>query len=510
METIKFIIEDLALVLSILMIIHLGKRTLKFHQDSRYNYKDSLSYFKTFYTKHYYILLLIPFIFVMEKWFMQLVYIIFLVGIYIVARPKKQISKLVHTNRMIRIGVFAILFYTAIGTILMMSIEFNHLITLLAIYIMLSPILTIIASLIIYPLELMINKVYHYQANNKLKKFKPYNIGITGSSGKTSVKHYLYDILRNDRITFMSPKSYNTLNGLSMTVNKYLRVNNATMVLEMGATKVNDIDELLDFVTLDMAIVTQITSQHLKSFISLENIINEKMKVVERLSQSGIAILNYDCKEIRDYPIKNNCKVITIGTTADCDYYAKDIDMSLEGLSFTCVYQNNEFKVKSKLLGKYNINNILIAIASSITLGVNLNIITDAISSLEPVNHRLEVTRSNEITIIDDAYNSNPLGFKMALEVLSLAKDKKTIITPGIVDGGEATEAINYDIAIDIARVCDEVILINNPSSSFIHQGLINNGYENIHIVNNFASAKSLVTEGTVLIENDLPDNYFI
>lgn len=510
MEAVKFIIEDLAIVFSALMMIHLTIRTLKYHQQTSYRLHDGITFFKSFYSKHYYFLILIPFIFVLDKWYMQLIYIIYLVTIYILAKPKKQISKLVYTGRIYRLSAFIIIFYTALGTLLLLEIEFNQLISLLAIYVALMPILTYIASSIMHPVELLVNKSYHIAAKSKLKKHQPFVIGITGSSGKTSVKNYIYDILKNSMITYMSPKSYNTLNGLSRTINEFVHVPNANLVLEMGATKLGDIQELVDFVPVNIAIVTQITSQHMRTFLSLENIISEKMKLVESLKADNVAILNYDCKEIRNYKIKSSCKVITIGTTADCDYYAKDIDMSLDGISFTCVTKDEEIKVNTKLVGVYNVNNILAAIATAKQMNVANNIITDAILLIEPVSHRLEVKKDNLITIIDDAYNSNPLGFKMALEVLNLAQGKKTIITPGIVDAGDASESINYDLSIEIAKVCDQVILIDNQSSKFIHQGLVNAGFTNIHVVNNFKSAYVLVTEGTVLIENDLPDNYFI
>ena len=509
-EFILFIIEDLAIVLSVLMMIFLVNQTLKYHQGSSYRLKDGLRYFKSFYTKHYYYLLLIPFIFILDKWYMQLIYLIYLITLYLFTRPKAQISKLVYTSRIWRLCGFIIIFYTALGTILMMNIAFKQLLSLMALYISIMPILTYFASLLMYPIEKLINKFYHIAARRKLKKFQPLVIGITGSSGKTSVKNYIYELLRNSMITYMSPKSYNTLNGLSMTINEYLGVKDAVLVLEMGATKLGDIEELVNFVPVDIAVITQITSQHLQTFISIENIINEKMKLVKSLNDKGIAILNYDCKEIRNYQVKSKGKIITIGTTADCDYYAKDIEMDLDGIRFICVYDNKEMVIKSKLVGRYNVNNILAAIAVARVLHVHDKVIEDGVSLFSSVPHRLEVKKDNVITVIDDSYNSNPLGFKMALEVLNLAQNKKTIITPGIVEAGQASEAINYDLAIDIAKVCDEVILIDNQASKYIHQGLINNNFENIHVVNSFKSAYALVSEGTVLIENDLPDNYFI
>lgn len=509
-ESIKFAIETITLILNGLFIVILIYHGLKIYQDSRYNIRDSLSHIIYFYRKHYYIFLLTVFIFVLDMWYFQLMFSLTLVGIYLLMRKNKQIAKLKFTSRIIRIYVFIIISWTVLGTLLMMKVPFPHLTSFLALLGIFTPILSVLSGIALIPLEGLIAKGYQLKARRKLKKLKPSVIGITGSCGKTSVKNFALELLKENHLTFKSPKSFNTLNGISITINNYLNFENTYLLLEMGATKLKDIEKLVNFTNPQYGIITEIVPQHLKSFVNIDNIILEKMKLVESLPANGIAFLNYDNDYIRNYKLKTNCKIITFGTNDDCDYYATDLDFTLNKTRFTVHYNNKTITAETKLLGRHNVTNLLAAIALAKELGVSDNEIIDGIARIKQVPHRLELKKQDNLTIIDDAYNSNVNGFKNALEVLDLARGYRTLITPGIVDLGKDTYVINYNLSESIAKVCDEVILIENDASKSIYEGLNKLGFENIKLVKSFKEGFALIEKGTVLIENDLPDNYFL
>lgn len=509
-DSIKFAIENLTIIISCLFMLFLIYKCIKYFQDTRYNVTDSLLYIWFFYRKHYYLLLLIPFIFLLYLWYFQLIFSLLVIVIYLTMRKREQISKLRFTPRVIRIYGFMVIAWTALGTLLMMIIDFPQLTSLLGLFIVITPPLAILSGIAITPVELLISKGYQLKAKKKLKEHYPYVIGITGSCGKTSVKNYTYELLKEKHITFQSPKSFNTLNGISITINNYLNFKNVYLILEMGATKLGDIEKLVRFTHPHYGIVTEIVPQHFITFKNIENIINEKMKLVESLPSDGIAFLNYNNKYIRNYKIKNNCRVIKFGTTEDCDYYATDINMTLKGISFIVNFNNKELNIETSLLGSHNITNLVAAIALAIELGINENEVIDAIYRIKPVPHRLQIRTDHNLTIIDDAYNSNVQGFKNALQVLDLARGYRTLITPGIVDMGDETESINYNLSKSIYKICDEVILIDNRASRHIAKGLAELGFKNVKIVGSFKDGFALVEKGTVLIENDLTDNYFL
>ena len=118
-----------------------------------------------------------------------------------------------------------------------------------------------------------------------------------------------------------------------------------------------------------------------------------------------------------------------------------------------------------------------------------------------------------DINIIDDAYNSNPVGSKMAVEVLGLMPGKKIIVTPGMIELGDKQYELNMKFGEYISEVCDEVILVGESQTKPIFDGLMNKNYnkDNIHIINDVKVAFKLMQElkgkeTYVLLENDLPD----
>lgn len=504
-----FLMEDLCIILSAILVVRLLVLNLKIYQDCRYQLKLSASKHLSFLKKNPMILIFIPFLFVLHLWYMQIVFLVYGIYYWIKLRQKRFIRKLRWTPRIIRQSLVLLLGLTVLGTFLMMWIKFSSLQALLMFYAILAGLFVWITGAIMTPVEYGVLLYYKEMAKRKLKKYRPTVIGITGSCGKTTVKNMVFHLICQDMMTEMSEKSYNTVNGLSLTINNYLDKENLVLVLEMGATKVGDIQELVEFCSPEVGIITEISPQHLGTFHTVENIVREKMKLIENLTGRKLAILNYDNPKIREYQVESKVDLVTVGSTPDCTYYATEVMQSLEGISFK-VRGKKELTVKTKLLGSHQVTNLLCAIALALEFGVTVEAIEERILTLQPVSNRLSLKKASDITIIDDSYNSNPSGFVHALEVLSFSKEKKTLITPGIVEAGSKTEEINKTLATEIARVCDEVILIDNLSARFIAQGLTEVGYSNFRIVDKFEKARSLVTEGCLLIENDLPDQYFI
>ena len=240
--------------------------------------------------------------------------------------------------------------------------------------------------------------------------------------------------------------------------------------------------------------------------------------MIEYLPTDGTGVLNRDDELQVNYSLKNKCKILWIGIERkDVDVHASNIKMSNEGTTFEVTFKGDKQKYPfiTKLLGYANIYNILTAIALGREFGITIDQLQNSVKKVKPVEHRLELKKSGDINIIDDAYNSNPIGAKMALEVLSIMPGKKIIVTPGMVELGEKQYELNKLFGQQIADVCDEVILVGEKQTKPIQDGLNDKKYnqKKIHIVNDVKLAFDIINkiktkETYVLLENDLPDTY--
>ena len=200
------------------------------------------------------------------------------------------------------------------------------------------------------------------------------------------------------------------------------------------------------------------------------------------------------------------------------DVYADEIKVDENGSEFMLhIRGEGEIKCKTKLLGVHNISNLLASATAASVLGLSLEQIQSGIAKVEPVEHRLSLIPSKSNTIvIDDAFNSNPVGFRAALDVLKEFKGhRKIIITPGMVELGDMEEDENRKIGEVISDVVDFVILVGKKRTVPIYEGLKNKDFneDNIYRVSSLAEATEVLAKismpgDVVLFENDLPDNY--
>lgn len=437
--------------------------------------------------------------------------------------PKKeQKVKFVYTHRIRRLilasVIIMILFYglTRIIVVRFYS-EWQLILLWLSVIHFLQVDVLFVAFYLMQPIEKLIGLNFIKKAKIKLKEISPEVIGITGSYGKTSTKSILSHILNERFFVCSTPESYNTPFGISRTINERLRKIDQVFVCEMGATKRGDIQELVDMVHPSIGIITEIGPQHLESFQNMTQIIQTKFELIESLPKDGLAVLNYDNRFIRGYQIKNSVKVLTYGLVEeDVDYRAMNVEYGTFGSRFDVVFPNKEIHhFRTKLLGLHNIYNVLAAIVVADHYKLPIVHIQSRIEGLEPIPHRLELKVFDHYTLIDDAFNSNREGFAHALDLLNQFENKKAIITPGMIELGDKHYAINYRLASNIAPVCDLVVLVGKKQTAPIYDGLVEAGYptKQIYVTNHFKDGfqevlNRLQSDFTLLIENDLPDQY--
>ena len=376
-----------------------------------------------------------------------------------------------------------------------------------------------IANMIDAPLNKLAYFYYLTKAKKKLKEHGRLEIiGITGSYGKTSSKNILNEILSSKYITRATPKNYNTPYGIMLTINNYLDKFDEVLITEMGAYTRGDIKKLCDFVKPKYGILTVIGEAHMETFGSQKNIQKAKFELIESLPSDGVAILNMDDKLQVDYKLKNNVPVKWIAIdNKDADVYATNVKCGKSGMSFDCHFNGDKVHLKTRLLGSYNIYNILASVALGLEMGIDINDIKASVSALKSTEHRLELKKVGDIYMLDDAYNSNPVGASGALDVLKDMYGTRVVVTPGMVELGKLEKEKNYEFGKKIATSCDYVILIGEKKTKVIYDALIDSKFDkdNIFILNRVSDAYNVINalkeDGVdiyALFENDLPDMY--
>ena len=423
-------------------------------------------------------------------------------------------NKLVFTKRMIRFIIT--LFLTSFSLFFLVNFFIKNFLLILlnyAILLIFAPFLLIFCHFLLIPVEILIKKIYFNKAKNKLKKHALIKIGITGSYGKTSTKQILAQILEKEYKVCVSPKNFNTPMGLTKTILENLD-DHDVLIAEMGARNKGDIEVLTKMIKPSYGIITTIGPAHIESFKNLQTIEQTKYELAQNLGEDGIMIFNGDNKSgKRLYSFYQGEKYLT------CDEegfaYARNIEVSGEGSTFDMVIDNKTLTCSTPLLGKCNINNIVTAATLAYILGIKDEDIVSAIKMLKPTAHRLELIKANNLTIIDDSYNSNLTGASEALNVLAKFSGNKIVITPGFVEMGHEQSQANFKLGYMIADVADFLIIMNETNKNDIFSGAISHNFEknNIFYANSRKQQKEILsvitTAGSVvLFENDLPDNY--
>ena len=449
-------------------------------------------------------------------------YLIFLI-VYIInmyALPMK--TPLKYTHRMNRLTtVMAVLVF--IITFVLTGVSQVHIpyfrYGTVALVPALLPLIIVLAHYITLPFEMLNNKRFVNRAIKKLGKMPSLTkIGITGSYGKTTVKNMLGTMLSEKYRVCVSPHSFNTPMGISKTVLNYLKPEHEVFIAEMGARHVGDIAELCNIVHPKIGVLTGIGNQHLSTFGSQKNLQNTKAELATAVKeQGGKMYFSGDSNGSREIynDFAGNKEIVSVDSV-EGKIFVSEISANEKGSSFTLHIGGKSVKCKTALLGKHNITNILLCAAVCADFGLALNQIKAGIEKLVPTAHRLALMPSqNSLIVIDDAYNANVAGSKAALEVLKLFKGKKYVITPGLVELGSEAFNANFQFGIDMAKVCDKVIIDGAINFDALQAGLIFGGMakENILRAGTLRQATEVLQTfarpgDVVLFENDLPDNY--
>jgi UDP-N-acetylmuramoyl-tripeptide--D-alanyl-D-alanine ligase len=278
-----------------------------------------------------------------------------------------------------------------------------------------------------------------------LGRIDPTVVGVTGSSGKTSTKDLLAQVLTLRGPIVAPPGSYNTEIGLPLTV---LSADDTTrtLVLEMGARGVGHIAYLCRIAPPDVGVVLNVGSAHLGEFGGREAIARSKAELVEALPQAGTAVLNADDPLVRQMTERTSARVMMFGESVHSDVRADQIALDDRGrASFRLVTPSGQQQVTLSVVGEHQVPNALATAAVAETLGLPVDEVAEALSAATARSRwRMEVVeRPDGVTVVNDAYNANPESMRAALKALAaIGRGRRTWAVLGeMKELGEASES---------------------------------------------------------------------
>ncbi|KAA6229481.1 UDP-N-acetylmuramoyl-tripeptide--D-alanyl-D-alanine ligase [Campylobacter sp. LR264d] len=421
---------------SFLFNISLGFYLILALQWYSYKFKRIIFHYHNFYL-HLYFIIVPCLIFISLIAFNQIILLIYLLinCLGLIFWHKKLDKKLVFTKKVI---VFFII-------LIILSAIFSYLALSYSLY-FLTP--TLPLSFILLKIYDILLNAYYKKRARKIYIFKDLQIIlITASFGKTSIKNFLYELLKDDFLVQKTPRSVNTLLGIIKDINENLKPDTQIYIVEAGARLKGDILEITKFLNPHFCIIGEIGKAHLEYFKSVENIRKTKLEALQS-------------KRLKKAFVHSSTKLSEGENIIIYDTKLTKANSSLESLEFSMII-DKIYHFTSHILGTFNAQNLCACICCAKELGLNIINLSEKISKLNPVEHRLQVIAKNPKFIIDDGFNGNFAGMSESYRMCKdYNKGQRVLVTPGIIEVEEEEnirlcKIINecFDMAIISARI---------------------------------------------------------
>ena len=306
-------------------------------------------------------------------------------------------------------------------------------------------------------------------------KFKTFNICVTGSNGKTTTKEIIANILSQEYPLLKTSGNFNNEIGIPLTLLQ-LDKSHKLLVAEMGMRGLGEIRALTNFISPDLAVITNIGEAHIGLLGSKSNIFKAKSELLESLDKEGIAILNRDDPYfLKMLAIVKGKKIYTFGIENKSDIMACHIRMASDkGMRFTLEVQNGKSReIYFPLLGRYNVYNALAASAAAFALGLELDLIERGLSSFKPLALHMQLNDFNKgIKILNDSYNASPLSVKNALETLAevAQNNRKIAILGDMLELGRKADFYHRKIGKDTVKLSIDLLITIGQGGKIIAQ----------------------------------------
>lgn len=326
-------------------------------------------------------------------------------------------------------------------------------------------------------------------------------IAITGSSGKTTTKYIIAQLLSYKYKVEFSPKSYNNNVGVPLSI---LKINEDTDigVLEVGMNRKGEIRKLSKIIMPDVGIITNIGYAHIEFLKTVKNIALAKSELFEGVRQGGVVFLNKNSRYLD--VLEANAKRFQL----DIRYFdvkeARVIqNRGIDGV----VFEYDDIEFDTPVPGVHNIENLVCALEIAKFFGIKISELVPIVKNLSLPEMRNNVIRG-WFTVIDDSYNANPDSMMMALDLLDSAKStgRKIAVLGDMLELGEHSRKLHLQIADYILSKNIDYILCYGENFSLVHDYLIQKGMDKNNVIstssiNEIADILNyLVKEGDIVL----------
>ena len=331
-------------------------------------------------------------------------------------------------------------------------------------------------------------------------------IGVTGSTGKTTTKDMISSVLAYKKEVLKNIGNFNNQIGLPLTLFR-LEAKHEIAVLEMGMSSFGEIQELVEIVQPQVAVITNIGMSHIEHLGSKENILKAKLEIASQMTANDYLLLNGD----DDYLAKlksgeNNYKKIFFGLKGDNDIIAKNIvNFGEDGFTFDVMVNDSIQSYSIKYPGIHNVYNALAAIWIGMHFNMTPMEIQEAFNFFEPTKMRMEMIVLNGLKIINDTYNASPDSMKAALEVLNnITSGRRIAILGNMFEMGSFAEEGHRSVGEYLETIDVEILLTVGDMARWIGEEVIEKNLKGkkIYLLNNNEEAISKLQE--ILEPNDV------
>ncbi len=280
-------------------------------------------------------------------------------------------------------------------------------------------------------------------------------VGITGSAGKTTAKEMLAEILSVKYRVTKTVGNMNTDVSLPIFMANSVNGDEDFVVVEMGVQRPNDMNRLLTIVEPDIGVVLNIGESHLEYLFSKNGVAREKFKLVEYLAKhNGTAFLNADDETILSLSEQFSLKKIFFGNSDSADVSGKIINMGNDAMEVLLHFSNQEYSAKLPFSGTHFLSDALAAISVGLDAKITIAEALLVLSTFSPLKGRGNTIKlSNEIVLIDETYNSNPLSLMKSLERLKGNGNHLVLILGDMLELGDEAVCIHRDVGKYIAHI---------------------------------------------------------